>query len=109
MNRVFLAGAVNKERQTLCELLEELDMKVVGESTNWPSVLNLGPTTHPDVVAVDWSMISIRSVAALRELRIAFPAAVLLIFPNLLDASQRSKLIFESGDFNQKGPYSAGR
>jgi len=104
MNRVFLAGAVTEERPILCGLLEELDMQVVGESTSWPSVLNLGPTTHPDVVAVDWSMISVRSVAALRELRIAFPAAVLLIFPSLMEAVPRSRLIFESGDFNQKGP-----
>jgi len=86
MNRVYLAGAATQERATLCRLLEELDMKVVGESANWSGVLNVGPTIHPDVVAVDWSMISHRQMAAMKELRTAYPSAVLIIFPNAMDA-----------------------
>jgi DNA-binding NarL/FixJ family response regulator len=98
MNRVFLAGAVTDQRAPLRVLLEELEMQVVGESAGWSSTLNMGPTTHPDVVAVDWGLISSRSVAALRELRTAFPAAVLIVFPGLMGAVQRSKLIYESGE-----------
>jgi len=104
MNCVFLAGAATTERATLCRLLEERHVKVVGESANWSSVLHLGPTIHPDVVAVDWSLIANRQIVAMKELRADFPAAVLIIFPNLMEASRRADLIYASGDYNQKGP-----
>ena len=99
MRRVFLADARSDERSDLRLLLVDIDMQVVGEAAGWTSVLNLGPTTHPDVVVVDWGLISTRSVAALRELQIAYPTAVLIVVPGLMDAHQRSMLIAGTDDF----------
>jgi DNA-binding NarL/FixJ family response regulator len=104
MNRVFLAGARSDDRSALRLLLEELHMQVVGDSTGWSGVISLGPTTHPDTVAVDWGLVSTRSVVALKELRIAFPTAVLIILPSMMDPVERSKLIAETGEFPNKGP-----
>jgi DNA-binding NarL/FixJ family response regulator len=77
-------------------------MQVVGEAAGWRSVLTFGPTTHPDVVVVDWGLISNRCVAAIRELRKAYPSAVLMIVPGHMDAHQRSKLIAGTDDFIDK-------
>lgn len=104
MNSVFLAGAETTERATLCRLLEERHVKVVGESANWSSVLNLGQTIHPDIVAVDWSLISHRQTAGMKELRTAYPGAMLIIFPNHMEASRRADLIYKSGDHNHREP-----
>jgi DNA-binding NarL/FixJ family response regulator len=93
MRRVFLAGALSEELSNLRLLLVDRHMQVVGEAAGWSSVLNRGPTTHPDVVVVDWGLISNRSVAAMRELRMAYPTAVLIVVPGHMDAHQRSMLI----------------
>lgn len=93
MKRVFLADARSDERTDLRQLLIDVNMHVVGEAAGWPSVLIHGPTTHPDVVMVDWSLIATRSVAAMRELRTAYPTAILMVVPGQMDARQRSMLI----------------
>jgi DNA-binding NarL/FixJ family response regulator len=102
MRRVFLAGARSDERSDLRLLLVDCDMQVVGESAGWSSVLNHGPTTHPDVVVVDWGLISTRSVVAMRELRMAYPTAVLIVVPGHMDAHQQSMLIAGTDEFIHK-------
>ena len=106
MKRVFIADARFNERSDLRLLLVDIDMQVVGEAAGWRSVLSFGPTTHPDVVVVDWGLISTRSVAALRELRMAYPSAVLMVVPGHMDAHQRSKLIAGTDEFFYKGQLS---
>jgi len=56
MKRVYLADARPIERSDLRLLLVDRDVQVVGEATGWSSVLNHGPTTHPDIVVVDWGL-----------------------------------------------------
>ena len=107
MKRVFIADARFNERSDLRLLLVDIAMQVVGEAAGWPSVLTFGPTTHPDVVVVDWGLISTRCVAAMRELRKAYPSAVLMIVPGHMDAQQRSKLIAGTDEFIDKGQLSA--
>ena len=102
MKRVYLADARPIERSDLRLLLVDRDMQVVGEAAGWSSVLNHGPTTHPDVVVVDWSLISARSVAAMKELRVAYPKAVLVVVPGQMDAHQRSMLIAGTDEFSRE-------
>lgn len=102
MKRVYLADARPIERSDLRLLLVDLDMQVVGEAGGWSSVLNHGPTTHPDVVVVEWSLISARSVAAMKELRMAYPKAVLVVVPGQMDAQQRSILIAGTDEYSRE-------
>jgi DNA-binding NarL/FixJ family response regulator len=106
VKRVFIADARFNERSNLRLLLVDIALQVVGEAAGWRSVLTFGPTTHPDVVVVDWGLISTRCVAAMRELRKAYPSAVLMIVPGHMDARQRSKLIAGTGEFVYKGQLS---
>ena len=106
MKRVFIADARFNERSDLRLLLVDIAMQVVGEAAGWTSVLTFGPTTHPDVVVVDWGLISTRSVPAMRELRTAYPSAVLIVVPNNMDAHQRSLLISGTDEFVYKGQLS---
>jgi DNA-binding NarL/FixJ family response regulator len=107
VKRVFIADARFNERSDLRQLLVDVAMQVVGEAAGWRSVLTFGPTTHPDVVVVDWGLVSTRCVAAMRELRKAYPSAVLMIVPGHMDAHQRSKLIAGTDEFNDKGQLSS--
>ena len=106
MKRVFIADARFNERSDLRQLLVDIAMQVVGEAAGWRSVLSFGPTTHPDVVVVDWGLISTRCVAAVRELRIAYPSAVLIVVPNNMDAHRRSLLIAGTDELVYKGQLS---
>jgi len=106
MKRVFIADARFNERSDLRLLLVDIAMQVVGEAAGWTSVLTFGPTTHPDVVVVDWGLISTRSVPAMRELRTAYPSAVLIVVPNNMDAHRRSLLIAGTDELVYKGQLS---
>jgi DNA-binding NarL/FixJ family response regulator len=106
MKRVYLADARSDERSDLRLLLVEIDMQVVGEAAGWSSVLSHGPTTDPDVVMVDWGLISTRSVIAMKELRIAYPKATLMVVPGHMDAHQRSMLIAGTNEFTDKNQLS---
>jgi hypothetical protein len=103
VKRVFIADARVNERSDLRLRLVDIAMQVVGEAAGWRSVLTFGPTTHPDVVVVDWGLISTRCVAAMKELRHAYPSAVLMIVPGHMNAHQRSKLVAGTDENIDKG------
>jgi hypothetical protein len=47
MKRAFLADAQPDERSAFRLILQDLNMQVVGEAADWPSVLALAPATLP--------------------------------------------------------------
>jgi len=88
MTRVYLADSQLKVRSALRLLLLDLNMQVVGEADDWPTALAQAPGTHPDMLLVDWDLIPTGSGATLAELRVACPAAVVIVLISQLDARQ---------------------
>ena len=88
MTRVYLADSQLKVRSALRLLLLDLNMQVVGEADDWPTASAQAPGTHPDMLLVDWDLIPTGSGATLAELRVACPAAVVIVLISQLDARQ---------------------
>jgi DNA-binding NarL/FixJ family response regulator len=56
-------------------LLLDLNMEVVGEAADWTTTLALATETRPDMVLVDWELISRDSGNTLIQLRAACPVS----------------------------------
>jgi DNA-binding NarL/FixJ family response regulator len=103
MKRVYLADAYPDERSALRLLLIHLNLEIVGEASDWPSTLALAPATNPDMVVVDWGLVSSESGAALMDLRMACPAAVVIVLISHLDAREQAALSAGADAFISKG------
>jgi DNA-binding NarL/FixJ family response regulator len=103
MTRVFLADGLPDERAALRLLLLDLKMQVVGEAADWPTTFAQVPTTQLDMLLVDWDLLPNGSVAALAALRMACPAAVVVVLISHLDARQQAALSAGADAFISKG------
>jgi two-component system response regulator DesR len=92
MKRAFLADAQFDERSALRLILQDLNMQVVGEAADWPTVLALAPDSRPDLVVVDWGLVADEAGAALPKLREACPAAVVIVLVSHLDPRHQAAL-----------------
>jgi DNA-binding NarL/FixJ family response regulator len=103
MKRAFLADALPDERSAFRLILQDLNMQVVGEAGDWPTVLALAPATRPDLVVVDWGLVADESGAALPKLREACPAAVVIVLISHLDPRHQAALSAGADSFISKG------
>ena len=103
MTRVFLADVKSEERSALCLLLLDLNMEVVGEAADWLNTLANVPKTRLDMLLVDWDLLPSDPSAALEELRMACPAAVVIVLISHLDARQQAALSVGADMFISKG------
>ncbi len=104
MTRVYLADAKKEERSALRLLLLDLNMEVVGEAADWPTTLANAPTTHLDMLLVDWDLLpEDLGVQALAELRVACPSAIVVVLISHLDARQQAALSAGADAFISKG------
>ena len=103
MTRVFLADSQPEVRSALRLLLLDLNMHVVGETDSWASALTEASDTQPDMLLVDWELISLDSGNTLTQLRDACPAAVVIILISQLDARQQAALSAGADAFISKG------
>ena len=78
-------------------------MLVVGEAADWPTTLAQAPATHLDMLLVEWALLPAESGAALAELRMACPAAIVVILISHLDARQQAALSAGADAFISKG------
>jgi two-component system response regulator DesR len=92
MKRAFLADAQFDERSALRLILQDLNMQVVGEAADWPTVLAQAPDSRPDLVVVDWGLVADEAGAALPKLREACPAAVVIVLVSHLDPRHQAAL-----------------
>lgn len=92
MNRVFLAVAHSDERLALRLMVSHLNLQIVGEGIDWPSTLALAPATYPNIVLVDWGLVSAGSAEALLDLRKACTAGVVIVLISHLDAREQAAL-----------------
>ena len=78
-------------------------MQVVGEAGDWPTALAMAPATRPDMLMVDWGLVADGSGADLAELRLACPAAVLIVLVSHLSAREQAALSAGADAFISKG------
>lgn len=103
MKRVYLADPQTDERLAFRILLQNLDMKVVGEAADWPTALAQAPATRPDMVLVEWGLVAPASGASLAEMRMACPAAVVIVLISHLGAREQAALSAGADAFISKG------
>ena len=92
MNRVFLADSQSDERFAFRLLLQDLNMQVVGEASDWATTLSLAPSTNPDMLMVDWELVVNGTDANLAKLRLACPTAVVIVLISHLSAREQAAL-----------------
>lgn len=93
MPRVYLADAKPEERTALRLLLLDMKMDVVGEAEDWATTLAQAPTTHLDMLLVDWNLLPINlGLEALAELRLACPTAIVVVLISHMSARQQAAI-----------------
>jgi DNA-binding NarL/FixJ family response regulator len=90
--RVFIASRHSTERSALRLLLPELDSQIVGEAGDWRAVLVSAAYAKPDVVVLDWNVMSAAKVTAVSPLRQVCPPALLIVLMSRLDLRQQEAL-----------------
>jgi len=90
MTRVYLADALSDERTALRLLLVDLNMQVIGEAADWPTLFAEAPLTPVDMLVVDWDLLPNGSLTAMAELRSACPKAIVIVLISHLDARQQA-------------------
>lgn len=103
MKRVYLADSQSDERLAFRLMLQDLNMQVVGEAADWPTALAQAPATNPDMLMVDWGLVANGSGADLVELRMACPAAVVIVLISHLSARDQAALSAGADAFISKG------
>ena len=103
MTRIYLADAQLEERSALRLLLLDLKMEVVGEAADWPTALAQAPISRADLLLIDWEMLPNSATAALKKLRKACPAALVIVLISHLDARHQAALSAGADAFISKG------
>lgn len=103
MKRVYLADSQSDERLAFRLLLQDLNMQVVGEAADWPTLLAQAPATNPDMLMVDWGLVAAGLGTDLSELRMACPAAVVIVLISHLSAREQAALSAGADAFISKG------
>ena len=103
MTRVYVADARPEECSALRLLLLDLKMEVIGEAADWATTLAQAPINRTDMLLIDWDLLPNSPTAALEELRIACPAALVIILISHLDARQQAALSAGADAFISKG------
>ncbi len=103
MTRLYLADAQPEERSALRLLLLDLKMEVVGEAADWSTTLAQAPISRADMLLIDWELLPNSATAALKKLRKACPAALVIILISHLDARHQAALSAGADAFISKG------
>ena len=104
MTRVFISDAKAEERSALRLLLLDLKMTVVGEAADWVTTLANAPSTRLDMLLLEWDLLPIHlGVEALAELRLACPAAIIVVLISHLSAREQSAISIGADAFISKG------
>jgi DNA-binding NarL/FixJ family response regulator len=100
---VYLADANAIERSALRLMINDLNMDVVGEASDWPTVLVQVSLSHPHMLVVDWDLLPGLPGVALEELRKLCPASMVIVLISHLDARQQAALSAGADVFISRG------
>lgn len=102
MTRIYLADPRPEERYALRLLINDLNMEVAGESTNWFTTLHQARGSNADIFLVDWDLLPNQASEGLQELRKEAPEAVIILIISHPDPNQRALLGDEVNMFISK-------
>jgi DNA-binding NarL/FixJ family response regulator len=103
MTHVYLADARPEERSALRLLMMDLKMEVIGEGADWATTLAQAPGLETDILLVDWDLLPEDPTTAIRTLRNACPAALVIVLISHMDARQQAALSAGADTFISKG------
>jgi len=103
MMRVFIANAKAEERSALRFMLSSLKLEVVGDTSDWQTVLAEAPATSFNLLLVDWDLLPADAVASLSVLRQACSNAIIVVLTSYLDAHQQAAQSAGADAFISKG------
>jgi DNA-binding NarL/FixJ family response regulator len=103
MTKVYLADAKLEERSALRLLLLDLKMEVVGEADDWAGTVAQVPVICPDILLVDWDLLSKVPGVDLDEIRKACKGALVIVLISPLEARQQAALSAGADAFISKG------
>ena len=101
MIRVFLADSQPEVRSAMRLLLQDINMQVVGDASDWLTTLSKAFGTQPDMLVVDWDLLP--HPTSLQELRATCPTAVVIVLISHLDARNQAALSAGADSFISKG------
>ena len=101
--RVFIANAKAEERSALRFMLSSLKLEVVGDTSDWQTVLAEAPATSFNLLLVDWDLLPADAVASLSVLRQACSNAIIVVLTSYLDAHQQAAQSAGADAFISKG------
>ena len=78
-------------------------MNVIGEGADWPTTIAQAPGLDIDILLVDWDLLPEDPTNAIKALRNACPAALLIVLISHLDARQQAALSAGADTFISKG------
>jgi DNA-binding NarL/FixJ family response regulator len=84
-------------------MLQELDLQVVGEASDWFSTLAKAPTTNFNILLVDWDMLPMNAATGLSELRQTCTYAIVVVLTSKLDTLKQAALAAGADAFISKG------
>jgi DNA-binding NarL/FixJ family response regulator len=102
MTRVFLATSMLEERNAIRRLLKDLKMNVVGEAADWETTMKHAPVARTDMLVVDWNLIPENQNLAIKNLRNACPAALVIVLISHLETRQQAALSASADAFISK-------
>ena len=102
MTRVFLATPMLEERNAIRRLLKDLKMNVVGEAADWETTIKHAPVARTDMLVVDWNLIPENQNLAIKSLRNACPAALVIVLISHLETRQQAALSASADAFISK-------
>lgn len=106
MTSVYLANASPEERSDLRLLLLDMKMEVVGEAADWPTTLDQVSILCPDILLVDWDLLSTIPSAELEEIRKACQGALVIVLISNLSTPQQAAPSADADTFISKGGFS---
>ncbi len=77
-------------------------MQVVGEAVDWVTTLAQAPATTPSLLLVAWTLLPNEPSLALQELRLACPAAMVVVLFSDLDVREQAALSSGADHFISK-------
>lgn len=92
MIRVYIANSKTEERSALRLMLQNLEMKVVGDASDWQTTLAKAPATNFNMLLVDWNLLPLNAIESVAELRRICAKEIVVVLTSYLDAREQVTL-----------------
>lgn len=92
MIRVYVATAKPEALAAIRLMLLDMNVQIVGESSDWFTTLAKAPATDFNILLIDWDILPMNAVTGLLEIRQACTYAIIVVLTSQLDATKQAAL-----------------